>query len=148
MPRSRKAYTTKNWLPELLPKLQSRLVEKLNLFFQHLKTTEIKGKIIIASELMIELHQVEDILAKCCRLAFRQPLPDKQLILMTDANFQAAGYAALTREEPNQKNYVYTQNLCPSSIRFQNNHSLKKMTNYGKNFLAKFFAFKEFGHTF
>ena len=38
-------------------------------------------------------RQINDVLDKCCYLALRQPLPDKPLILMTDASFQAAGYA-------------------------------------------------------
>ena len=40
---------------------------------------------------------------RCCQLALRQPLPDKQLVLTTDASFQAAGYAVLIEDDPNQK---------------------------------------------
>ena len=30
---------------------------------------------------------------RCFQLALRQPLPGKQFVLMTDASYQAAGYA-------------------------------------------------------
>ena len=40
---------------------------------------------------------------KCCQLALRQLLPDKQFFLMTDASFQAAGYAVLMKGEANQE---------------------------------------------
>ena len=36
------------------------------------------------------------------QLALRQPIPDKQLILMTDVSVQVKGYAVLTEDEPNQ----------------------------------------------
>ena len=45
----------------------------------------------------------KDVLDKCCQLAFGQPLPDKKLIPMTDASFQAAGYAVLTEDDTNKK---------------------------------------------
>ena len=52
---------------------------------------------------MNEFREINDVLHKFCQLALRQPLPDKYLILMTDANFQAAGYSVFTEDEPNQK---------------------------------------------
>ena len=36
-------------------------------------------------------------------MALKLPLPNKQLVLMTDATFTAAGYATLTEDEPNMK---------------------------------------------
>ena len=44
-----------------------------------------------------------DVLDKGSQLALRQPLPEQQLIPMTDASFQAAVYAVLTKDDPNQK---------------------------------------------
>ena len=42
-------------------------------------------------------------LDKCSQLAIWQPKPNKLLILMTDANFQAARYAVFTEDDPKQK---------------------------------------------
>ena len=80
----------------------TRLAEKIKPFFQLLKTTENKNKIIVATELMNEFCVIFDVLDKCCQLAVRQLLQDKQIILITDANLKAARYAALTEDDPNQ----------------------------------------------
>ena len=37
--------------------------------------------------------EIHEALNRCCQLALRQLLPGKQLVLMTDASFQAADYA-------------------------------------------------------
>ena len=52
---------------------------------------------------MKEFREINETLDRCCQLALRQPLPGKQLVLMTDASFQAAGYAVLIEDDPNQK---------------------------------------------
>ena len=36
-------------------------------------------------------------------LALKQPLPNKQIALMTDASFSAAGYAVLIEDDPMEK---------------------------------------------
>ena len=66
---------------------------------------------------------------------------------MTDANFQAAGYAVLIEDDPNhrytstRKTYApvaYGSKTCtPSQI---------KMSNYAKDVLGIYLAFKIFGH--
>ena len=40
---------------------------------------------------------------RCCQLALKQPLPDEQLVLMSDASFTAVASAILTEDDPNQK---------------------------------------------
>ena len=52
---------------------------------------------------MEELREKNKELDRCCQLALRQPLPGEHLGLMIDAIFQAAGYAVLTEDDPNQK---------------------------------------------
>ena len=52
---------------------------------------------------MKEFKVSDESLDRCCQLALRQPLRGKQLVLMTDASFQAAGYALLIEDDPNQK---------------------------------------------
>ena len=49
------------------------------------------------------VEQLNEINRDLDRLALKQPLPNKQLVLMTDASFTAAGYAILTEDDPNQK---------------------------------------------
>ena len=49
---------------------------------------------------MKEFREINKALDRCCQLALRQTLPGKQLVLMTDASFQAAGYAVLIEMIP------------------------------------------------
>ena len=52
---------------------------------------------------MEELREINETLDRCCQLALCQPLPGKQLVFVTDAGFQAAGYAVLIEDDPNRK---------------------------------------------
>ena len=61
-----------------------RLAERLTPFFQLLKTTDTKTKIPITPDIMKEFREINEALDRCCQLALRQPLPGKQLVLMTD----------------------------------------------------------------
>ena len=102
-PRSKKALQRYigflNYYRNYIP----RLAERLTPFFQLLKTTDAKTKIQITPDIMKEFKEINEALDRCCQLALRQPLPGKQLVLMTDASFQAAGYAVLIEDDPNQK---------------------------------------------
>ena len=70
----------------------------------------------------------------------------KKNIFLTDAIFQAAGYAAMTQADSNQKNYVNEQNLRPVSYGSRTfTPSKLKMSIYTKQFLAIKLAYKEFG---
>ena len=139
--------TTIDWLPELLRKLHSTVRRETKRFLALLKTTENKGKVIIIRELMNEFREINDVLDKCFQLALRQPLPDKQITLRTDASFQTAGYAGLTEDDPNQKltstRKIYapvaygSKTFTPSQI---------KISIYAKKFLAICLAIKKFGH--
>ena len=66
------------------------MAEKLNPFYKLLKT---KVPINITSELKEAFDSVNKALSDACDLALKQPIPGKQLILMTDASFRSAGYA-------------------------------------------------------
>ena len=101
-PRSKKALQRyigfSNYYRNYIP----RLAERPTPFFQLLKTTDAKTKIPFTPDIMKEFREINKALDRCCQLALRQPLPDKQLVLMTDASFQAAGYAVLIEDDPNQ----------------------------------------------
>ena len=86
---------------------------------------------------------------RCIQLALKQPLPNKQLVLMTDASFTAAGYAILTEDDQNLKytsvKKSYAQ-IAYGSKTF--NPSQLKISKYATEILAIYYAFKEFGHIF
>ena len=70
---------------------------------------------------MKEFREINEALDRCCQLALRQPLPGKQLVLMTDASFQAAGYAVLIEDDLNQPEvHLNTQNLRSHSLWLKN----------------------------
>ena len=148
-PRSKKALQRYigffNYYRNYIP----RLAERLTPFFQLLKTTDAKTKIMITPDIMKEFREINDALDRCCQLALRQPLPGKQLVLMTDASFQAAGYAVLVEDDPNQKFTSTRKTYAPIAYGSKTySPSQIKMSIYAKEFLAIYMAFKEFGHIF
>ena len=123
-----------------------RLSEKLVPFFQLLKKDE---KVLVTSELIEQFNEINRDLDRCSQLALRQPLPNRQLVLMTDASFTAAGYAILTGDDPNQKFTSVKKSYAPIAYGSKTFiPSQLKMSIYAKEFLAIYFAFKEFGHIF
>ena len=112
-----------------------RLAERLTPFFQLLKTTDAKTKIPITPDFMKEFREINEALDRCCQLALRQPLPGKQLVLMTGASFQAAGYAVLIEDDPNQK-YTSTRKTYPAIAYGSKTYSTSqiKMSLYAKIF--------------
>ena len=80
-------------------------------------------------------------------MALKQPLKDKQLILMSDAIFTAAGYAIMIEDDPQQK--LQSKRKTYAQIAFGSktlNPTQLKMSICAKEFLASFFAFSEFEH--
>ena len=126
-----------------------RLAQRLTPFFQPLKTTDAKTKIPITPGIMKEFREINAALDRCCQLALRQPLPRKQVVLMTDASFQAAGSAVLIEDDPNQKYTSKRKTYAPIAYGSKTySPSQIKMSISAKEFLANYMAFKEFGHTF
>ena len=77
------------------------MIEKPNPFYRLLKT---EVPINITSELKEIFDAVNKALTEACQLALlKQPIPGKQLVLMTDASFRSAGYAKLIEDNPDQK---------------------------------------------
>ena len=98
---------------------------------------------------MKEFKEINEALDRCCQLALSQPLPGKQLVLMTDANFQAAGYAVLIEDDPNQKYTSTRKTYAPIAYASKTySPSQIKISVYATEFSAIYMAFKEFGHTF
>ena len=70
-------------------------------FLKLLKTNET---IVINTELQQSFHELNKVIDNCCQIALKQPLKDKQMVLMADASFPAACYALMTDEDdPIQK---------------------------------------------
>ena len=149
IPRSKKALQRYigflNYYGNSIP----RLAERFTPFFQLLKTTDDKAEIPIIPDIMKQLKEINEALDQCCQPALRQPLPGKQLVLMTDANFHAAGYAVLLEDDPYQKctstRKTYAPIACGSKTY---SPSQIKMSIYAKDLLAVYMVFKEFGHIF
>ena len=77
-----------------------RMAEKLNPFYKLLKT---EVPINITIELKETFDSVNKALSDACELALKQPIPGKQLVLMTDASFRSASYALMIEDNPNPK---------------------------------------------
>ena len=77
-----------------------RKVEKQHPFYKLLK---LEVPINITSEFKEIFDSVNKALSDACELALKQPIPGKQLVLMTDASFRSAGYALMIEDNPNQK---------------------------------------------
>ena len=123
-----------------------RLSEKLTPFFKLLKND---AKVMVTPELLEQFIEINKALDRCCELALKQPLPNKQIALMTDASFSAAGYAVLIEDDPMEKYSSTRKAFAPVAYGSKTfSPAQLKMSIYAKEFLAIFFAFKEFGHIF
>ena len=82
-------------------------------------------------------------------MTLQQPIPNKQIALMTDASFGAAGYAVLIEDDPSQKFTSLRKSYAPVAYGSKTFTPAQiKMSIFSKEFLAIYFAFKEFGHIF
>ena len=103
----------------------------------------------MTTELVQQFNEINRDLDKCSKLALKQPLPNKQLVLMTDASFKAAGNAILTEDDPNQENSSVEKSYAPIAYGSKTfTPSQLKMSIFAKEFLAIYYAFKEFGRIF
>ena len=126
-----------------------RLAERFTSFLQLLETRDAEAKTPITPDFIKKLRELNEALDRCCQLALRQPLPGKQLVLMTDVSFQAAGYALLIKNNPNQK-YTSTRKITILLFMAQRHtrHLKSKCPYKQKNFSVLHLAFKDFGHIF
>ena len=120
------------------------MAEKLNPFYKLLKT---EVPINITSELNETFASVNKALSDACELALKQPIPGKQLVLLTDASFRIAGYALMIEDNPEQKIQSKRKTYAPLafSSKIFSPAQLKKSI-YSKEFLAIYMAFLEIAH--
>ena len=123
-----------------------RLSENLTPLFKLLKNY---AKVMETPDLLEQFTEINKALDRCCELALKQPLPNKQIALMTDASFSAAGYAVLIEDDPMEKYIPTRKAFAPVAFGSKTSSPAQlKMSIYAKAFLAIFFAIKEFGHIF
>ena len=121
-----------------------RMAEKFNPFYKLLKT---EVPINITSELKEAFDSVNKALSDACELALKQPIPGKQLVLMTDASFRSAGYALMIEDNPDQKKQSKRKTYAPVAFGSKIfSPAQLKMSLYSKEFLAIYIAFLEFAH--
>ena len=121
-----------------------RMAEKLNLFYKLLETGI---PINITSELKETFDSVNKALSEACELALKQPIPGKQLVLLTDASFRSAGYALMIEDNPDQKIQSKRKTYAPVAFGSKIfSPAQLKMSIYSKEFLAFYMAFLEFAH--
>ena len=121
------------------------MAEKPNPFYKLLKT---EVPINITSELKETFDSVNKALSDACELALKQPIPGKQLVLMTDASFRSAGYAQMIEDNPDQKIQSKRKTYAPVAFGSKIfSPAQLKMSVYSKEFLAKQIAFLELAHT-
>ena len=73
------------------------MAEKPNPFYKPVKA---EVPINITSELKETFDSVNKALSDACKLALKQAISGKQLVLMTGASFRSAGYAFIIEENP------------------------------------------------
>ena len=117
-----------------------KMAEKLNPFSKLLKT---EVPINITSELKETFDSVNKALSDACELALKQPIPKKQLVLMTDASFRSAGYALMIEDNPDQKIQSKRKTYAPVSFGSKILSPAQLiMSIYSKDFLAISMAFQ------
>ena len=77
----------------------------------------------------------------------KQPIPGKELVLMTDACFRSAAYALMIEENPDQKIQSKRKTYAPVAFGSKSFSPAKlKLTIYSNQFLAIYMTFLEFAH--
>ena len=143
-PKSKKALQRYLGFVNYYRKYIPRMAEKLNPFYKLLKT---EVPINFPAELKETFDSVNKTLSDACQLALQQPIPGKQLVLMTDASFRSAGYALTIEDNPHQKIQSKRKTYAPVAFASKVfSRAQLKMSIYLKEVLAIYMAFLEFAH--
>ena len=141
-PKSKKALQRYLGFVNYYRNYNSRMAEK-NIPFYKLLKTEVP--INITSDLKETFDSVNTALSNACELALKQPIPRKQLVLMTDASFRSAGYALMIEDNPDQKIQSKRKTYAPVAFGSKSfSPAQLKMSLYSKEILAIYMAFLEF----
>ena len=123
-----------------------RLSEKIAPFHDLNKPEKpIKSK----NEIMNSFTSFNKSLDNGCGLWLKQPMPNRQYVLMTDVNFKNAGYALTIEENAEEKFMSVRKTYAPVAFGSKMfSPSQSKMPIYAKELLANYFAFMEYIATF
>ena len=127
-------------------KALQRYLGFLNYYRKHIP--RLSKKLVPFFQLLKKFNETNQDFDRCSKLALKQPLI-KYLVLMSDTSFSAAGYAIMTEDDPNQKFISVKKSYAPITYGSKTfTPSQLKMSTYAKEFLAIYYAFKEFEHFF
>ena len=116
------------------------MIQNFNPFYKLLKT---EVTINITTELMETCYSVDTPLSDACELALKQPIPGNHLVFMTEA----AGYAVMSENNPNQKIQSKRKTYGPVAVDSKNfSPAQLKKSIYSKDFLEIYMSFLEFAH--
>ena len=90
---------------------------KLIPFYKLLKT---EMPINITSETEQIIESVNKSLSDACKVALKQPISGKKLVLMTDASFKSPGYALMIEDNPDQKIQSKRKTYAPVALGSKN----------------------------
>ena len=79
-----------NYYRNYIPRLSERLTPSFKKFY-------------ISTELTSNFEQLNHLHLQSCQMVLKLPLKDKQLIVISDVSFTAAGYAIMIEDDPQQK---------------------------------------------
>ena len=129
-----------NFYRNYIPRLSEKIAP-----FHELVTADKPIK--ITHEIIATFEHINKALDNACGLWLKQPLPNKQYVLMTDANFKNAGYALMIEENADEKLTSVKKTYAPVAFGSKTFSSSQiKMSIYAKEFLAIYFAFMEYSH--
>ena len=97
---------------------------------------------MVTPDLVEQFTEINIALDRCCELALKQPLPNKQITLKTAASFSAAGYAVFIEDDPMEIYSSTRKTFAPVAYGSKTfSPAQLKMSIYAKEFFAIFFAF-------
>ena len=100
--------------------------------------------LLTTSENFTEINMALD---RCCELAHKLQVPNKQMALITDARFTANGYAVLIEDDALETFTSARKTFPPVTHERRAVSSTQFKTSiYEKAFLTLYFAFRELGH--
>ena len=101
----------------------------------------------ITAEMRENFGSVNKALSDACQLALKQPIPGKQVVLMTDAIFRSASYVLMIEDNPDQKIQSKRKTYAPVGFGSKSfSRAQLKMSIYSNEFLVIYMAFLEFAH--
>ena len=134
IPQVKEGVTKVYWIFKSISKLHTT---PFRTTFSVLQTPQKTSKFYVPTNLVEAFTNLNKLLENSCKLALKQPLKNKQLIVMSDASFTAEGYAIMIEDDPNQKLQSKRKTYAPIAFGSKTfNPTQTKMSIYAKEFLS------------